>query len=104
MIRWFLDPETGVAPIVEANRLAPSRSSAYPLVPFYGELPYSVYGEQIQQTARARPVTPAYPVVTARFAEAFANISLGGDVQGELDAAAGAVDEDYERNDGYQAG
>lgn len=104
VIRWFLDPEAGVAPIVEANRLAPSRPSAYPLVPFYSELPYSVYGEQIQQTARARPVTPAYPVVTARFAEAFANISLGGDVQGELDAAAGAVDEDYERNDGYQAG
>jgi fructooligosaccharide transport system substrate-binding protein len=102
LIRWFLDPETGVAPIVEANRLAPARLSAYPLVPFYNELPYSVYGEQNQQTARARPVTPGYPVLTARFAEAVANISLGGDVQQELDAAAQAVDEDFQRNNGYQ--
>ena len=102
LIRWFLDPQQGVAPIVEANRLAPSRQSAYPLVPFYNELPYSVYGEQIQKTARARPVTPGYPVVTARFAEAVANISLGGDVQESLDQAAQQVDEDFQRNNGYQ--
>lgn len=101
LIRWFLDPEQGVKPIVEANRLAPSRLSAYPLVPFYGEPPYAVYGEQNQKTAKARPVTPGYPVVTAKFAEAVANISLGGDVQETLDAAAAAVDEDFARNNGY---
>lgn len=102
LIRWFLDPEQGVKPIVEANRLAPSRLSAYPLVPFYGEPPYAVYGEQNQKTARARPVTPGYPVLTAKFAEAVANITLGGDVQENLDAAAAAVDEDFARNNGYQ--
>jgi len=101
-LRWYLDPETGIVPIVEANRLPPARVSAYPLLPFYGELPYSVYGEQSQATARARPVTPGYPVLTARFAEAVADISLGADVQESLDNAAREIDDDFARNNGYQ--
>jgi len=101
-LRWYLDPETGIVPIVEANRLPPARRSAYPLLPFYGELPYSVYGEQSQETARARPVTPGYPVLTARFAEAVANISLGADVEQSLTEAARQIDDDFARNDGYQ--
>lgn len=101
LLRWLLDPEKGVKPTVEANRLAPSRTSAYPLVPFYQELPYSIYGEQNQKTAKSRPVTPGYPVVTAKFAEAIANITLGGDVKENLSAAAAAVDEDFSRNNNY---
>lgn len=102
-VRWFLDPETGIVPIVNANRLPPSRSSAYELIDFYDELPYSVYGEQSQKTARVRPVTPGYPVVTARFAEAVADISLGADVEETLSNAAQEIDDDFQRNDGYQA-
>lgn len=102
VLRWLVDPKGGVVPIVNANQQAPSRLSAFPLVPLYQQPPYLVYAEQIQKTAKARPVTPGYPVLTAKFAEAVANTSLGGDVKQALDAAAAAVDDDFKRNNGYR--
>jgi len=95
--------DSGIVPIVETNKLPPARRSAYAKLPFYATAPYALYGEQLQQTAKARPVTPAYPVLTAKFAEAINDIALGSPVQGRLDAVARAVDDDITRNNGYHS-
>lgn len=103
LLRWLVATDTGIVPIVETNKLPPARRSAYPKLPFYATAPYALYGEQLQQTAKARPVTPAYPVLTAKFAEAINDIALGSPVQERLDAVARAVDDDITRNHGYQS-
>lgn len=102
LLRWLVGTDTGVVPIVQTNKLPPARKSAYPKLPFYAELPYAVYAEQLQTTARARPITPAYPVLTAKFAQAVNDITLGGPVKESLDAVARAVDDDIKRHDGYR--
>lgn len=102
LLRWLIATDTGIVPIVQTNKLPPARKSAYPKLPFYAELPYAVYAEQLQTTARARPITPAYPVLTATFAQAVNDIALGGPVKESLDAVARAVDDDIKRHNGYR--
>jgi multiple sugar transport system substrate-binding protein len=48
-----------------------------------------------------RPVTPAYPTITAQFAKAVDQIFQGQDVKTALDAAVAAIDSDIKDNDGY---
>jgi len=61
-----------------------------------------LYIEQANKgVARVRPETPAYPTITAAFAEAVNNIVGGGDVQKELDKAVRKIDQDIEDNKGY---
>ena len=50
-----------------------------------------------------RPVTPAYPVITASYATAMDNIIKGADVAAELDAAVDQIDQNIEDNSGYPA-
>lgn len=62
----------------------------------------SLYTEQLQSgIALPRPAHPAYPLISAAFAQAVADIAAGGDVQAALNTAAEAIDEDIEDNDGY---
>jgi multiple sugar transport system substrate-binding protein len=49
-----------------------------------------------------RPVTPAYPTITAAFSVAFKNIANGADVQDELDMAVDQIEQDLEDNNYYQ--
>jgi fructooligosaccharide transport system substrate-binding protein len=103
LLRWLVATDTGIVPIVQTNKLPPARTSAYPKLPFYASLPYSLYAEQLQTTARARPITPAYPVLTAKFAQAVSDIALGAPVKESLDTVAHAVDDDIKRHHGYQS-
>ena len=48
-----------------------------------------------------RPQTPAYPVITSAFQEAFANIRNGLPVKTALDKAATAIDLDLQDNQNY---
>jgi multiple sugar transport system substrate-binding protein len=48
-----------------------------------------------------RPRTPAYPVITSAFQQAFDDIRDGGDAQAALDRAAAIIDEDIRDNKGY---
>jgi multiple sugar transport system substrate-binding protein len=48
-----------------------------------------------------RPQTPAYPTITSQFARAFKAITDGADVKESLDAAAAAIDQDIQDNEGY---
>ena len=52
--------------------------------------------------ARPRPQTPAYPVISDIFREAFADIRHGMDVQKVLDRAAREIDADIRANEGYR--
>jgi multiple sugar transport system substrate-binding protein len=54
-----------------------------------------------QGYAVPRPPTPAYPVISASFRQAFADIRNGMPVQQALDRAAAAIDEDIRDNHGY---
>jgi multiple sugar transport system substrate-binding protein len=61
-----------------------------------------IYAQQIARgMSMVRPQTPAYPTITAAFAEAVSNIVAGADVRAELDKAAGKIDQDIEGNKGY---
>lgn len=101
LLRWLVGAKSGIVPIVQTNSLPPARRSAYPLLPFYNEFPYRLFGEQLQRTARARPVTPVYPFLSAKFAEALNDIALGAPVRPALDRVATAVDDEIRRNANY---
>jgi multiple sugar transport system substrate-binding protein len=64
--------------------------------------PLSIFVEQLQGgVAVVRPVTPAYPAITAAFSEAMNNIVAGGNVKAELDKAAKKIDQNISDNKGY---
>jgi multiple sugar transport system substrate-binding protein len=64
--------------------------------------PLSIFVEQLEGgVAVVRPVTPAYPTITAAFAEAMNNIVAGGNVKAELDKAAKKIDQNISDNKGY---
>ncbi len=48
-----------------------------------------------------RPITPAYPAITAAFSTAMDNIIKGANVQNELDTAVDNIDSNIEQNQGY---
>jgi multiple sugar transport system substrate-binding protein len=61
-----------------------------------------VYADQLANgIGFPRPVHPAYPVITASFAQAVADIVDGGDVKASLSKAAAAIDENIADNKGY---
>jgi len=82
---------------VPATREAIARSSLYkpggPLRLFAAQLldGYSV----------PRPQTPAYPIISSAFEQAFRDIQNGGDVQAALDRAVALIDRDIRDNKGY---
>lgn len=90
-LRWVTDPAHGIAPIVRANGAVPARRSAFAAFSEYSELPYSLFREQLETIARARPRTPFYATLTQRFAAALREIARGADVADRLGRAAGEV-------------
>ena len=91
--------------ITAQNGAVPATRAAQAESPNYGPNgPLRLYVEQANKgVARVRPETPAYPAITAAFAEAVNNIVGGGDVQKELDKAVKKIDLDIEDNKGYPA-
>jgi multiple sugar transport system substrate-binding protein len=104
VLEFFLQPEN-VQRIAEAGGAVPSLNSALALDERFAEGgPLAIYAEQLNTIALERPVTPAYPVITAAFATAVDEIVNGADIQTALDTAVDTIDADIERNDGYAAG
>jgi len=102
LLNYILRPEkvlrwTSLHPGVPARKSALARSSLYrPGGPLH------LYIQQAQRGwAVPRPSTPAYPAITAAFAEAVDNIIKGADVQKELTKAAEKVDQDIRAHRGY---
>jgi multiple sugar transport system substrate-binding protein len=81
----------------------PGVKSAAPKVDLYkAGGPLSLYIDQLAKVSVARPSHPAYPTITAAFAEAVAAALEGNDVKKALDAAAKKVDQDIADNKGYK--
>lgn len=89
--------------MTNANGAVPARKSALAKSKLYGEgAPLEIFAKQLQGgIAVPRPITPAYPTITAAFAEAVQNTVTGADVQAELDRAVKKIDQDIEDNNGY---
>ena len=61
-----------------------------------------VLRQQLEQgVGLPRPITPAYPTITAAYATAMDNIIKGGDVGAELDTAVDKIDQNIADNQGY---
>ena len=64
--------------------------------------PLEVFFGLSEAQATLRAVTPGYVFAAKEFEKAMADISNGADVADALDAAADAIDDDVEKNGGYQ--
>ena len=91
VMQWLLDPQRGIKPIVKANGAVPGRRSAFDLFPVYQKLPYKLFREQLEQSARPRPRTAVYLTLTSEFARALRDVALGADPEARLTEAADTV-------------
>lgn len=86
-----------------ANGAVPATRTAISDSPLYQQhAPLHLFVVQLAEGyAVPRPRTPAYPVISASFRQAFADIRNGMAVQQALDRAAASIDEDIRDNRGY---
>lgn len=109
----FLAADEAVSAMTEANAAPPATTTAMEASELYGtDGPLALFGESLTATcgdgeltadcvAVPRPVTPAYPVISQQFSQAFFGAYEGGNAQELLDSAARAIDLDYQDNGGY---
>lgn len=110
----FLVTDDQVAAMTSANAAPPATSTALEDSELYGEDgPLAILAQQLDLTCGAegvldetcvavpRPITPAYPVISQKFSEAFFGVYEGGDAQELLDQVAKEIDLDFADNDGY---
>jgi len=86
-----------------ANGAVPGTKSAVRESALYGKQgPLRLFADQLLQgVSIPRPKTPAYPVITTEFQNAFRQMRSGGDVEKALDVAAQKIDRDIRDNQGY---
>ncbi len=101
-LEFLLSPRE-ILHMTAANGAVPARESAIDSSRLYGaEGPLRVLAEQLKSGwGVPRPVTPAYPAISAAFAEALQNIIVGADVKKELDQAVEKIEWDLQYNNGY---
>lgn len=100
-LEFLLQPDEVLA-MTNANGAVPATYSAIKLSPLYGKQgPLTLFVEQLESTAVPRPQTPAYPVITSAFQNAFADIRNGADVKLSLNRAVAIIDRDIRDNKGY---
>jgi multiple sugar transport system substrate-binding protein len=102
-VAFLLRPEQ-VSAMTRANGAVPATFSAIRRSPdFAPGGPERLYVDQLAGgIARPRPLTPAYPAITAAFAGAIHDIIHGQDVQHALDVAVRHIDDDLARNSYYK--
>lgn len=102
-LRFLLEPEE-VLRMSAANGAVPGTRSAVARSPDYRPGgPLHLYVQQLETSAVPRPRTPAYPVITSAFQQAFQDVRNGLDVQEALGRAAAVIDQDLADNHGYEA-
>lgn len=97
--------QTGeVLAMSNANGAVPGTKSAVQLSALYGEQgALRLFADQLLKGFSVpRPKTPAYPVITTEFQNAFQQIRNGGSVKEALDVAARKIDQDLNDNQGYR--
>jgi multiple sugar transport system substrate-binding protein len=99
----FLLRTDEVLAMSNANSAVPGTKSAVSQSALYGEKgPLRLFANQLMQgVSVARPKTPAYPVITTEFQNAFQQVRNGGNVKQALDNAANKIDQDIRDNKGY---
>lgn len=102
-LAFLLRPEEVLA-MARANGAVPGTLPALAHSEAYGPGgPLRLFAEQLREGyAVPRPKTPAYPVVSDVFQEAFSDIRHGMEVQRVLDRAAAEIDADIRANEGYR--
>ena len=103
LLTFLFRPEEVLA-MTHANGAVPATRSAIARSPEYragGQL--RLFVEQLEKIAVPRPRTPAYPVITSAFQQAFDDIRNGGEVKAALDDAVAVIDADIASNQGYPA-
>lgn len=86
-----------------ANGAVPATRTAISASPLYkAGGPLHLYVEQLSGGYSVpRPQTPAYPIISSAFEQAFRDMQDGGDVRAALDRAAEVIDRDIRDNKGY---
>jgi multiple sugar transport system substrate-binding protein len=99
----YLMEDAQVLAMAEANNAVPATQGAIAESALYGEDgPLRLFAVQLREGySTPRPRTPAYPVITSVFQQAFDDIVNGADVREVLDGAARDIDQDIEDNEGY---
>lgn len=102
-LQFLLEPNE-VLEMANANGAVPTRFEAINKSERYHvEGPLRLFVDQLSKGYSVpRPLTPAYPVITSAFQQAFHDIRGGGDVKAALDKAAAAIDQDITDNKGYR--
>ena len=99
----FLLSTPEILAICRANGAVPATQEAIAVSPLYQPGgPLHLFVKQLEHSAVPRPQTPAYPMITSAFQQAFQDIRHGGSVQSALDKAAALIDEDIQDNAGYR--
>ena len=101
-LEFLLEPEE-VLLMTNANGAVPATQAATSRSELYGAgEPLRLFAEQLAGGYSVpRPRTPAYPVITTAFREAFLDIRNGADVRSALRKAAATIDQDIADNHGY---
>lgn len=101
-LAFILRPEE-VLRMSRANGAVPATHPALERSRLYGPGgPLRLFALQLTRGyAVPRPRTPAYPVISSAFEEAFLAIRNGADVQRSLNEAVGTIDRDIRDNRGY---
>lgn len=101
-LEFLLEPQNVLA-MTDANAAVPSRQQAIARSDRFGQsAPLQLFVEQLRsETSIPRPKTPAYPIITSAFQEAFGEIRNGGQVQAALDRAVATIDQEIQDNQGY---
>jgi multiple sugar transport system substrate-binding protein len=101
-LEFLLQPKQVLA-MADANGAVPGTKRAIARSKLYAEGgPLRLFAAQLLAGETVpRPQTPAYPVITSAFQEAFTNIRNGLPVKTALDKAVTAIDLDIQDNQGY---
>ncbi len=101
----FLLKTDEILAMASANGAVPATRQAIELSPLYGAKgPLHLFSRQLSEGFSVpRPQTPAYPVISSAFQQAFADIRNNGDVQAALNRATEIIDQDIRDNKGYPA-
>lgn len=102
-LQFLLQPQEVLA-MASTNGAVPATRSALAKSALYGpQGPLRLFADQLSEGfSVARPQTPAYPVITSVFQQAFHDIRHNSDVRTTLDRAVAVIDQDLADNKGYQ--
>lgn len=101
-LEFLLEPDN-ILTMTKSNGAIPARRAAIARDPgFAPDQRRHLFVRQLETSAVPRPRTPAYPVITSVFQDAFQRLRDGGEVEAILRSAARQIDEDLADHGGYR--